>query len=71
MFMITVSVDKISIIHYQKITKVLSNEIHIELSSCKIIISGNELYISYLNADEIILEGIIKKVEFNYYDERI
>lgn len=69
--MITVSVDKISVIHYKKILKVFNHEIHIELSSCTIIISGMELYISYLNADEILLEGIIKKVEFNYHDERI
>lgn len=62
--MITLSDEKISIIHYKKISKVSIQEIHIETAHTTVMISGEELYIVYLNADEIILKGKIRKVDF-------
>lgn len=62
--MITLSDERISVIHYQKICKVLTHEIHIEMKHSTVVISGEDLLITYLNADEIILKGIIRKVDF-------
>ena len=66
--MITLSDERIRIIHYKKITKVSTQEIHIETAHSTVVIYGENLFISYLNADEIILKGSIRKVDFLAYE---
>ncbi|WP_071442768.1 YabP/YqfC family sporulation protein [Traorella massiliensis] len=66
--MITLSDERIRIIHYKKITKVSTQEIHIETAHSTVVICGENLFISYLNADEIILKGSIRKVDFLAYE---
>lgn len=67
--MIRIDDSFISIIHYKKIMKVSISEIHILMKHHDILIFGQDLYVYFLNKDEIILKGNILKVEFNY--ERI
>lgn len=69
--MITISDERIQLIHYTKIGKVLNHEITVNIKNCSIIITGENLLIAYLNQDEIILKGKIRKVDFMYYDERV
>lgn len=69
--MITLTDEKVSIIHFKRICKVKSQEIQIELNQVFLMISGDDLVVAYLNADEIILRGKIKKVDFEYHDERL
>ncbi len=69
--MITISEFLISITRYVKILKVTEKEIHIQTRRCLLQITGDELWITYLNNSEIILQGKIVKVDFISYEERI
>lgn len=64
--MIRIDGNFISINHYYKILKVSISEIQISMKQYNIFISGQELYICLLNRDEIIIKGLLLKVEFIY-----
>lgn len=62
--MITVYQEKISIQRYKRILRVDENEILIAMKHSNVSVFGETLLIIYLNAEEIIVRGKIKKVEF-------
>ena len=63
--MIRLDENLVSIMHYRKILKVGTSEIHVEMNRKIIMISGEDLYLYLLNKDEIILKGKIMKVDFH------
>lgn len=66
--MITITNQSICITHYKKILNVSLNSIHIEMNKINISIVGNDLFVYFMNKDEIILRGMIQKVEFVYHE---
>lgn len=66
--MIRIDHQFVSILRFKKILRVGVSEIHIAMKTNNIIISGEDLYIYSFNKDEVIIQGHIKKVEF---DERL
>lgn len=56
--------NKINIVNYKKITGFDSNKIIVDCDSKLIIISGNNLVITKLLLDELLISGEIDKVEF-------
>lgn len=66
--MITISDHSIRILHFNKIIKVSLTEIHIKMKKLDVFISGENLIIAFLNKDEIVLKGIIQKVDFDYHE---
>lgn len=56
--------NKLNIVNYKKVTGFDSNKIIIQCDSKLVIISGNDLVISKLLLDELLISGDIEKVEF-------
>lgn len=56
--------NKINIVNYKKITGFDSNKIIVDCESKLIIISGNNLVITKLLLDELLISGDIEKLEF-------
>lgn len=56
--------NKINIVNYKKITGFDSNKIIVDCDSKLIIISGNNLVITKLLLDELLISGDIEKIEF-------
>lgn len=63
--MITFTEKYCRIIDYVKILKVEFTEIHIQLKHINCNILGNNLTIHYLDKNEILIQGVIQKVEFS------
>lgn len=62
--MITIQNKSCRIILYQKIIKVTLEEIIFKLKKQHLIIHGENLNIYYLDSEECMIQGNIKKVEF-------
>lgn len=56
--------NKLDIINYTNISHFDSNKIMLNYSKGSVIVSGNNLYVSRLLSDEILIEGSIEKIEF-------
>lgn len=56
--------NKINIVNYKSVTGFDSNKIIVDCDTKLIIISGNNLVISKLLLDELLISGNIEKVEF-------
>ncbi|MBE6149400.1 MAG: hypothetical protein E7170_01590 [Firmicutes bacterium] len=56
--------NKINIVNYKKITGFDSNKIIVDCDTKLVIISGNNLVITKLLLDELLISGEIDKVEF-------
>lgn len=55
---------KLDIINYEEITHFDSNKIIVSSNNTSIVISGNNLVVSRLLKDELLIEGQIEKIEF-------
>lgn len=62
-FKITYSNNKLGILNYSSITHFDSNKIMVNYKNGIIIISGNNLIVSKLLIDELLIEGSIEKIE--------
>ena len=56
--------NKLDIVNYTNISHFDSNKIMLNHSKGSVIVSGNNLYVSKLLSDEILIEGSIEKIEF-------
>ena len=63
-FKIIYSNNKLDVVNYTTISHFDSNKIIINHSNGSIIISGNNIYVSKLLIDELLVEGSIEKIEF-------
>lgn len=63
-FKITYFNNKLDIVNYTNISHFDSNKIILNYNKGSIVISGNNLYVSKLLIDEVLVEGSIQKVEF-------
>lgn len=55
--------NKVNIVNYDKIIDFTSKEVVVGYLEGKIIITGNKLAISRLLLDEVLITGIIEKIE--------
>jgi len=62
-FKVTYSNNKLDIVNYIDITHFDNNKIIINYKDGSIFISGNNLFISKLLSDELLIEGSIDKIE--------
>ena len=58
--------NKLYIFNYLKLNKLSRDEIILTLEKYKLIVNGNDLKIKQMTKEELLILGIIKKVEFNY-----
>jgi len=58
--------NKLDVVNYTNISHFDSNKIIINHSNGSIVISGNNLYVSKLLIDELLVEGSIEKIEFRW-----
>ena len=63
--MIYLTNNKITIQNYNKIIKVDENEIVFMILKQMVFVSGNNLFISYLENDEFQIQGKINDIKFN------
>lgn len=61
---ITIVKNKINIVNYKDIGHFDSEKIVVKLDSSEVVVKGNNLAISKLLADEILITGDFKLVEF-------
>jgi len=62
-FKINVYKDKINIVNYTDIVNFTSKEVIIQYDGGKVIVTGNNLSISRLLIDEVLITGLIEKIE--------
>ncbi len=63
---ITIYENHLHVFNYKKLNKLSDKEIIISLEGKKIIITGNNLKIKQMTKQELLINGTIMKVEFNY-----
>lgn len=63
--MITIEEESCRIIHYTKIYQVSLTEVIVQTKKQRLTISGEHLKIRYLDHDEMIIRGDLKKVVFD------
>ncbi len=63
---ITIYDNYLYVFNYNKLNKISGKEINIILDNKEIIISGNNLLIKQMTKQELLITGIIMKVEFSY-----
>ena len=63
-FKIIYLTNKLNIVNYNDISHFDSNKIIINYSDGSVLISGNNLVVSKLLKDELLIEGSINKIEF-------
>ena len=56
--------DKLNIVNYKEISHFDSNKIIVNYIDGSIVIGGQDLVISKLVSDELLIEGKIEKIEF-------
>ena len=56
--------NKLDVVNYTNISHFDTNKIIINHSNGSITISGNNLYVSKLLIDELLIEGSIERIEF-------
>lgn len=62
-FKINVYKNKVNVVNYSDIVNFTSKEIIIRYETGKVIITGNNLSISRLLIDEVLISGVIEKIE--------
>ena len=62
--------NKLGIINYIDISHFDNNKIIIKYKEGNILIGGENLVVSKLTKDEILIEGSIEKIEFRWYFEK-
>ena len=63
---ITIYDNYLYVFNYNKLNKISGKEINIILDDKEIIISGNNLLIKQMTKQELLIIGVIMKVEFSY-----
>ena len=58
--------DKLNIVNYKEISHFDSNKIIVNYIDGSIVIGGQDLVISKLVSDELLIEGKIEKIEFRW-----
>ncbi len=64
-FRINIVNNKVNIVNYEEIDHFDSNKIIVRHNRGRVIISGNNLIVTRLLKDEILIEGKIKLIEMN------
>ena len=65
---ITIYENNLHVFNYTKLNKLSADEIVITINNKKILIKGNNLKIKQMTKQELLINGLILKVEF-IYDE--
>lgn len=65
-YFITIFEDKLHVYRYIDLVKLTSEEIVLSLETFKLFIIGEDLIISQMNKEEIIIRGCIKEIRKNY-----
>lgn len=68
-FRMTIFIDRIHIVNYYKILSLENNRISFLTSKGRIIIKGNNLCLSKLLDDEVLIGGIVSSVEVDLNEE--
>lgn len=63
-FKITILSNKINILNYEDIVSFESQKVIIKYTKGEIVIKGNNLVVSKLISDEVLITGVIKNIEF-------
>lgn len=63
---ITIYDNHLHVFNYIKLNKLSDTEIVLTLSKMEVTISGNDLKIKQMTKQELLITGIILKVEFKY-----
>ncbi len=63
---ITVYENHLHVYNYQKLNKLSSTEIILTLDDKQITITGDNLKIKQMTKQELLIDGVILKVEFKY-----
>ncbi len=63
---ITIYDNYLYVFNYQSLNKLSSKKIELDFSNWKIVIYGEDLNIRQMTKQELLLQGTILKVEFNY-----
>lgn len=69
-FKIIYLTNKLNIVNYNDISHFDSNKIIINYSDGSVLISGNNLVVSKLLKDELLIEGSINKIEFRWLHDK-
>lgn len=65
-YFINIYDEYIHIFNYQELISLSSKKIILKMESFKININGTDLFITKMLPNEILIKGIISKVEFSY-----
>ncbi len=65
-YFINIYDDYIHVFNYQELVSLSSKNIVLKMETFKIEISGNNLFITKMLPNEILIKGTIYKVEFSY-----
>lgn len=63
-FKIQILKNQVNIVNYSNIINFTSKEIIVKCDDIKVTVTGNELIISRLLANEVLISGVIEKIEF-------
>ena len=63
---ITIYENHLHVFNYEKLNKLSDTEIIITIKNKEVIIKGDNLKIKQMTKQELLITGIILKVEFNY-----
>lgn len=69
-FKIIYLTNKLNIVNYNDISHFDSNKIIINYSDGSVLIGGNNLVVSKLLKDELLIEGSINKIEFRWLHDK-
>ena len=62
-FKITILQNKVNIVNYKKLINIESNKIELSIENGIITVFGEKLVVNKLLSDEILISGVIKKLE--------
>ena len=63
---ISIYENNLHVYNYEKLTKLSSDEINLIINDKKVLITGTNLKIKQMTKQELLINGNILKVEFNY-----
>lgn len=69
-FKIIYLTNKLNIVNYSDISHFDNNKIIINYSDGSVLIGGNNLVVSKLLKDELLIEGSINKIEFRWLHDK-
>lgn len=70
-FIINIYNDKINIINYTSLGTIDDNKISVNSDNKNILITGEKLVLKKLLNDEILISGVIKKIELRWIYEEL